>query len=291
MDSLGASLVEAGFEIDAVGLEREHANALVLDESTEIGHEGFDHEDPVVGEPLGEPGVYGEDRLFVAIGEHDGVATLENLGHPVVRLAYEDREQIGGEYFRWEMATAVAGYVLQINPFDQPNVEEAKAATREILAGGAVHGAGFDDLEPLLERVGEAGRAVDVGADAGLLRPVALRAQPPGHQAERAVAGHEAGDQQDGVARAAGDAEAAEDLGLARTVAERSGARALLSGTLSRIGATLHLSAALTELPSDLRYAEVALIAAMSFLISLLATLYPSWRASKTQPAEALRYE
>ena len=47
----------------------------------------------------------------------------------------------------------------------------------------------------------------------------------------------------------------------------------------------------ITELPSDLRYHEVALVASMSFLISLLATLYPSWRASKTQPAEALRYE
>ena len=109
---------------------------------------------PVVGEPLGEPGVYGEDRVFVAIGEHDGVAALENLGHPVVRLAYEDREQIGGEYFRWEMATAVAGYVLQINPFDQPNVQGAKDATNEILSGGTIDEPGFDDVGALLKEVG-----------------------------------------------------------------------------------------------------------------------------------------
>ena len=109
---------------------------------------------PVVGEPLGEPEVYGEDRVFVAIGEHDGVATLENLGHPVVRLAYQDREQIGGEYFRWEMATAVAGYVLQINPFDQPNVQGAKDATNEILSGGTIDEPGFDDVGALLKEVG-----------------------------------------------------------------------------------------------------------------------------------------
>ncbi len=107
---------------------------------------------PVVGEPLGSTDVYGEDRLFVAIGEHD-VAPLENLGHPVVRLAYEEREQIGGEFFRWEMATAVAGYVLQINPFDQPNVQEAKDATREILAGGIVEDPGTDDLGALLKEI------------------------------------------------------------------------------------------------------------------------------------------
>jgi transaldolase / glucose-6-phosphate isomerase len=108
---------------------------------------------PVVGEPLGEPGVYGEDRLFVAIGEHDGLAGLENLGHPVVRLAYEDRDQIGAEYFRWEMATAVAGYVLHINPFDQPNVQEAKDAMNQLLSRGALEDPGFDDLGALLKEV------------------------------------------------------------------------------------------------------------------------------------------
>ncbi len=85
---------------------------------------------PVVGEPLGPPDVYGQDRVFVAIGEHDGLDALENVGHPVARLRYDGLEQIGGEFFRWEMATAIAGSVLGINAFDQPNVQEAKDATK-----------------------------------------------------------------------------------------------------------------------------------------------------------------
>ena len=110
---------------------------------------------PIVGEPLAGPDVYSNDRVFVAIGDHDGLDALENIGHPVIRLAYEDREQIGGEFFRWEMATAVAGYVLGINPFDQPNVQEAKDATKQILASGKVEDPGFDDLGALLKEVGE----------------------------------------------------------------------------------------------------------------------------------------
>jgi transaldolase/glucose-6-phosphate isomerase len=109
---------------------------------------------PVVGEPLGAAEVYGSDRLFVAIGEDEGLDALENLGHPVVRLAFEDREQIGGEFFRWEIATAVAGHVLGINPFDQPNVQEAKDATKEILASGTVEDPGFDDLGVLMKEIG-----------------------------------------------------------------------------------------------------------------------------------------
>ncbi|HEX5902220.1 MAG TPA: bifunctional transaldolase/phosoglucose isomerase [Actinomycetota bacterium] len=110
---------------------------------------------PVVGEPLGEPDVYGQDRVFVAIGEHEAIGPLETYGHPVARIAFDDREQIGGEFFRWEMATAVAGHVLGINAFDQPNVQEAKDATKEILASGKVEDPGFDELGPLLDQVGE----------------------------------------------------------------------------------------------------------------------------------------
>jgi transaldolase/glucose-6-phosphate isomerase len=110
---------------------------------------------PVVGEPLGAPDVYGQDRVFVAIGDHGGLDELENVGHPVVRLLYDGREQIGGEFFRWEIATAIAGYVLGINPFDQPNVQEAKDATKAILASGSVEDPGFDDLGVLLKQVGE----------------------------------------------------------------------------------------------------------------------------------------
>jgi transaldolase/glucose-6-phosphate isomerase len=110
---------------------------------------------PVVGEPLAAPDVYGQDRVFVAIGEHDGVEALEDAGHPVARLALKGREQIGGEFFRWELATAIAGHILGINPFDQPNVQEAKDATKQILASGSVEDPGFDDLGALLKEVGE----------------------------------------------------------------------------------------------------------------------------------------
>ncbi|HJY32914.1 MAG TPA: glucose-6-phosphate isomerase [Actinomycetota bacterium] len=110
---------------------------------------------PVVGEPLGTPDAYGRDRVFVAIGEHEGLDELEHSGHPVARLPYDGREQIGGEFFRWEMATAIAGHVLGINPFDQPNVQEAKDATKAILASGSIEDPGFDDLGVLLKQVNQ----------------------------------------------------------------------------------------------------------------------------------------
>ncbi|MCZ2109020.1 MAG: glucose-6-phosphate isomerase, partial [Dehalococcoidia bacterium] len=87
---------------------------------------------PIEGEPLGEPGVYGSDRLFVGIA---GDARLDSLAasQPVVQVSLRDRYQLGGEFVRWEFATAVAGHLLGINPFDQPNVQEAKDATSRIL--------------------------------------------------------------------------------------------------------------------------------------------------------------
>ena len=109
---------------------------------------------PVVGEPLGDPSVYGNDRVFVAIGEHEGLDELETLGHPVLRIAFDGPEQIGAEFFRWEMATAVACHVLGVNAFDQPNVQEAKDATKQILATGSVEDPGLDDLGVLLKEVG-----------------------------------------------------------------------------------------------------------------------------------------
>ena len=95
---------------------------------------------PVDGEPLGAPAVYGNDRLFVYLrlaADQDGnqeraVAALETAGHPVVQIMVHDRMQLGQEFFRWEMATAVAGSVIGINPFDQPDVEAAKVKTREL---------------------------------------------------------------------------------------------------------------------------------------------------------------
>jgi transaldolase/glucose-6-phosphate isomerase len=102
---------------------------------------------PVVGEPLGPPDVYGNDRIFVSMvleGESDSqvdgrLNALEKSGHPVIHLRLDDRYDLGQEFFRWEFATAVAGAVLQINPFDQPNVAESKANTKAVLAkGGAL---------------------------------------------------------------------------------------------------------------------------------------------------------
>jgi transaldolase/glucose-6-phosphate isomerase len=95
---------------------------------------------PVDAEPLGPPDVYGDDRLFVHVrlsGEADvkqdgAIAALERAGHPVVRIAVTDRYHIGQEFFRWELATAVAGAILGINPFDQPDVEASKVKTREL---------------------------------------------------------------------------------------------------------------------------------------------------------------
>jgi transaldolase/glucose-6-phosphate isomerase len=96
---------------------------------------------PVDGEPLGTQ-VYGQDRLFVYMrltGEADvrqdeAIAEVERAGHPVVRIAVTDRYHIGQEFFRWEFATAVAGSILGINPFDQPDVEASKDKTRELTA-------------------------------------------------------------------------------------------------------------------------------------------------------------
>ncbi|MEX2229450.1 MAG: glucose-6-phosphate isomerase [Dehalococcoidia bacterium] len=90
---------------------------------------------PVNGEPLGTPAVYGEDRLFAAIEDAGAprLARLERAGQPVVRLSTSDRAAVGGECYRWEFATAIAGHILGVHPFNQPNVQEAKQATQRIL--------------------------------------------------------------------------------------------------------------------------------------------------------------
>ena len=95
---------------------------------------------PVAGEPLAAPSAYGDDRLFVsiAVGKLDSeveskLKALEAAGHPVVYRTLTDLYDLGEEFFLWEIATAVAGWRLGINPFDQPNVQESKDATRELL--------------------------------------------------------------------------------------------------------------------------------------------------------------
>jgi len=95
---------------------------------------------PVDGEPVGAPAVYGNDRLFAYLrltadqdaDQERAVAALEAAGQPVVRIVVHDRMQLGQEFFRWEMATAVAGSIIGINPFDQPDVEAAKVKTRDL---------------------------------------------------------------------------------------------------------------------------------------------------------------
>ena len=94
---------------------------------------------PVEGEPLGKPAVYGDDRLFVYIrmdGDppHRAVQALEKAGQPVVTLTLGDKLDLGGEFLRWEIATAIAGSILRIDAFDQPNVQESKDNTKKVLA-------------------------------------------------------------------------------------------------------------------------------------------------------------
>jgi transaldolase / glucose-6-phosphate isomerase len=91
---------------------------------------------PVVAEPAVEPGLYGRDRLFVRIGQSPepfNQDALKALGHPVVPIELGDLYDLGGQFFLWELATAVAGYRLGIQPFDQPNVEAAKQAARKMV--------------------------------------------------------------------------------------------------------------------------------------------------------------
>jgi len=94
---------------------------------------------PVVGEDIEAPGEYGEDRLFVHLRlEGDttadaAVAELEQAGHPVVRFFMHDPYDLGGQLFLWEMAVAVAGHRLGVNPFDQPDVEAAKILARQAV--------------------------------------------------------------------------------------------------------------------------------------------------------------
>lgn len=96
---------------------------------------------PVEAEVLGSPARYGTDRVFVSMNlaptadsfTETELRALETDGHPVLRYKLQDRLEIGGEFFRWEFATAVAGAVLKIDPFDQPNVQESKDNTARLI--------------------------------------------------------------------------------------------------------------------------------------------------------------
>ncbi len=96
---------------------------------------------PVVREPLEEPAVYGEDRFFVALlsdseeGRHleKRLEAFQKQGHPVLTLKIKDERDLGAEFFRWEMATAIACALMKINAFDQPDVQAAKDRAKALL--------------------------------------------------------------------------------------------------------------------------------------------------------------
>lgn len=104
---------------------------------------------PIVRETLGPPDVYGHDRMFVHVtwpsaspsAQDRSIEELERAGHPVVRITVDDPYDLGEEFFRWELAAAVAGSVLGVNPFDQPDVEASKIATLKLTSEYGQRGA------------------------------------------------------------------------------------------------------------------------------------------------------
>jgi glucose-6-phosphate isomerase len=131
---------------------------------------------PIVGEPIGRPESYGDDRMFVLLtlaGDPDHewrslTEELARLGHPVRRIDVAEPLDLGGEFVRWEVATAAAGMILGIDPFDQPNVQESKDATKALL-GAAKDTGRLPSPAPLV-----ASEGIAVYAD-----PAALRDTPP----------------------------------------------------------------------------------------------------------------
>jgi transaldolase / glucose-6-phosphate isomerase len=95
---------------------------------------------PLAGEPLATPEHYGSDRFFAYLelegrinpSQQRAVEALERAGHPVARISVQDEWHIGQEFFRWEIATAVAGAIIGIDPYDQPDVEASKDKTRAL---------------------------------------------------------------------------------------------------------------------------------------------------------------
>jgi transaldolase/glucose-6-phosphate isomerase len=114
---------------------------------------------PVPGETISAPDKYGNDRLFVYIRLNGDdtydtkVQALKDAGHPVVQLNLRDLYDLCGEFYRWEMATAIAGMRIGINPFDQPNVEAAKVLAREMVAAYQKEGK-LPELKPTFETDG-----------------------------------------------------------------------------------------------------------------------------------------
>ena len=116
---------------------------------------------PVDREDLAAPGVYGNDRIFAYIrlesapdaAQDAKVAALEKAGHPIVRIAMSDTYNLGQEFFRWEIATAVAGSILGINAFNQPDVEASKIETKKLTTQYETSGS-LPAENPMLEEAG-----------------------------------------------------------------------------------------------------------------------------------------
>jgi transaldolase/glucose-6-phosphate isomerase len=145
---------------------------------------------PVDLEPPREAAGYGSDRVFVELAlagttpdaqRQDLLADLRAAGHPVIRIELDDPIDLAGEFVRWEVATAFAGAVLGIDPFDQPNVEEAKELTRRVLANAASD-TGDTAAGDGAIRLG----ALQAGSLADLLGPDLLGAAPPRYIAVQA---------------------------------------------------------------------------------------------------------
>jgi transaldolase/glucose-6-phosphate isomerase len=105
---------------------------------------------PIVNEPIGSPDVYDTDRFFIHLrtrGELALLRPLEQAGHPTLQIDTAGARDLGAMFYLWEMATAAAGLILGINPFDQPDVEEAKQYTRQILSS-YVQGSPLPQDEP-----------------------------------------------------------------------------------------------------------------------------------------------
>jgi glucose-6-phosphate isomerase len=145
--------VSATRPIDSLGLWIEQ---LIAESTGKEGRGIF----PVVDEPLGQPGSYGQDRIFVNITVSDSeipdstsaslIRQIESAGHPVFGRWLKNPLSLGAEFFIWEFATAVAGALLEVDPFDQPNVKESKDNTERLLLEYE-HAGRFAD-QPLLAK-------------------------------------------------------------------------------------------------------------------------------------------
>ena len=142
---------------------------------------------PVAGEPLGRPDEYGPDRVFVYVGyegetdpeNQDKLAALEAAGHPVISLRMQEPLDLGREFYRWEIAVAVVGIVLQINPFDQPNVQAAKTATDKLMKEVTEKGQLPSPGQPTASQAGISYYADVAGTDAaGVLQAFFAQAAP-----------------------------------------------------------------------------------------------------------------